>query len=329
MKKIDISIIIPVYNVKDYLERCVKSVLAQTLHSVEILLIDDGSTDGSAGLCDQYAAQHPQIKVIHQLNGGLSAARNTGIKAAQGEYLLFVDSDDYIEPESCEKLFTLAKKYDCDIVKANAWSKSNSHQNHEPGTTQSSKPEAGLTFITRAIRERNMVMCAQFGLYKTSFIRINQLYFYPSIYHEDELWTPQVYLKAQRVWGEDYCFYYHWTRESSITQTSWSEKRKNDILTVCNQLYPLYEKQLPVYRLVLLDYLCQLYLHAINQSKDKLADRYFPLQTAYFVKNKLKAWSFFLSPTAYFYMNRICAMLKRKIKNNLLWNMIPPGRKTR
>lgn len=101
-----VSIIVPVYNSEKYLSRSIDSVLSQPEASkVEIILVDDGSTDGSGAVCDRYAAENENISVIHQPNGGVSAARNTGIKAAGSDYLLFLDSDDYYEPGAFEKLF--------------------------------------------------------------------------------------------------------------------------------------------------------------------------------------------------------------------------------
>ena len=103
--KIQVSIVVPVYNVESYLERCVESLLKQDIMDpIEILLIDDGSTDQSGAICDAYAKQNPQILVYHKENGGLSDARNFGLDRANGAYILFVDSDDFIEPDSCSSL---------------------------------------------------------------------------------------------------------------------------------------------------------------------------------------------------------------------------------
>lgn len=104
-----ISIIIPVYNVEKYLKRCVESVCTQTMEDLEILLVDDGSTDSSGELCEQLARQDRRIRVIHKKNGGISDARNTGLKIAKGEYIGFVDSDDWIEPTMYEELLTAVK----------------------------------------------------------------------------------------------------------------------------------------------------------------------------------------------------------------------------
>lgn len=103
-----ISIIVPVYNVEQYLSKCIDSIINQTYKNLEIILIDDGSTDKSGEICDKYKNEDKRIIVIHQLNGGVSAARNTGIGVAKGKYILFIDSDDWIEKDYVSSLFTYA-----------------------------------------------------------------------------------------------------------------------------------------------------------------------------------------------------------------------------
>lgn len=114
MKKL-ISVIVPVYNVDSYLQRCLDSLLNQTYEKLEILLIDDGSKDESPSICDAYAEKDSRIRVIHKENGGLSSARNTGLKMAQGDYIAFVDSDDYLKKDMYEYLMKGIEKYDADI----------------------------------------------------------------------------------------------------------------------------------------------------------------------------------------------------------------------
>jgi len=116
-----ISVIIPVYNVRDYLGNCVGSLLAQTYKNWEGLLVDDGSTDGSAELCDMLRKKDNRIRVIHKPNGGLSDARNAGLDAARGDYLVFVDSDDVIEPKALEVLKHKLESEQLDIVAGNVW----------------------------------------------------------------------------------------------------------------------------------------------------------------------------------------------------------------
>ena len=113
---VTISIIIPVYNVEKYLPKCIDSVICQTHKHLEIIVIDDGSTDSSGFICDDYALRDNRIIVIHQPNGGLSAARNSGLDIAKGKYVMFVDSDDYVEPTFCEKPLRIAIREQVDIV---------------------------------------------------------------------------------------------------------------------------------------------------------------------------------------------------------------------
>lgn len=111
-----ISIIIPVYKVEKYLKRCVDSVIGQTYPNLQIILVDDGSPDNCPQICDEYAAQDKRIEVIHQANAGVSNARNNGLKVAKGDYILFIDSDDYIAPDMCEKMLAFAQQTQADIV---------------------------------------------------------------------------------------------------------------------------------------------------------------------------------------------------------------------
>lgn len=111
-----ISIIVPVYNMEPYLPQCLDSILSQTLKDWECILVDDGSTDGSGKICDDYAGQDSRFKVVHTENGGLSAARNKGLEIARSEFIGFVDSDDYIHPEMYENLYQLITKYDADVA---------------------------------------------------------------------------------------------------------------------------------------------------------------------------------------------------------------------
>lgn len=111
-----VSVIVPVYNTEKYLERCLQSIMAQTLKDIEIIIVDDGSKEACANMCDDFAKLDERIKVIHKANGGLGYARNTGLEAATGSYVGFVDSDDYIEPNMCEDLYEAAAKQGADLV---------------------------------------------------------------------------------------------------------------------------------------------------------------------------------------------------------------------
>lgn len=111
-----LSVIVPVYNVENYLARCVDSILDQTYENLEVLLVDDGAKDSSGAICDAFAAKDSRVKVIHKVNGGLSSARNAGLEAAAGEYIAFVDSDDWIEPDAYAHLMDVMEKFDVRLV---------------------------------------------------------------------------------------------------------------------------------------------------------------------------------------------------------------------
>lgn len=119
MIKERISVIVPIYNVEQYLEKCIKSICSQTHRHLEIILVDDGSMDHSGGICDQWAQKDSRIRVIHKMNGGLSDARNAGIEVASGSYYMFVDSDDSIAPDTIEKLYDAATEHTCEIAVCN------------------------------------------------------------------------------------------------------------------------------------------------------------------------------------------------------------------
>ncbi len=123
-----VSIIVPVYNVEKYLNRCMDSLLNQTMQNIEVILVDDGSPDDCPVMCDEYNRKDGRVRVIHKENGGLGFARNTGIDIAEGEYVAFVDSDDYVTTDMCEKLYAAAKKYDADVAYGGIFYKSDTYE---------------------------------------------------------------------------------------------------------------------------------------------------------------------------------------------------------
>ena len=222
-----LSIIVPIYNVAPYLRKCVDSLLAQDISDYEIILVDDGSTDNSGAIADELVdafrlsplASRLEMRVIHQANAGLSAARNTGIMAAQGEYILFVDSDDYLHPNT---LGTLLEQMEHDNLDVLRFRYQNVKENgevfvpHEGMKTDynnyTSNPTDGLNFLN----ERMWVQCyvVQF-LVKTDIVR--QELFTPGIYFEDTDWTPRMLLRANRVASTDLVVYNYLWRDGSIT----------------------------------------------------------------------------------------------------------------
>ena len=227
-----LSIIVPVYNVEKYLRKCVDSLLAQDLspEEYEIILVDDGSTDQSGSICDKYAACHSNVKVIHQQNGGLSAARNTGIEAAQGQYVQFVDSDDYLEPKVLKVLMEIVEQEDLDVLRFNYRNVNERYDVIEPNkdpkrfVNYSDEVCDGLTFLN----ERLGPACyaCQFMIRREL---LDDCQFKEGIYFEDTEWTPRMLLKSKRAASTDMMVYNYLVREGSITQ-SVDEKKKRKVL---------------------------------------------------------------------------------------------------
>lgn len=195
-----LSVVIPVYNIRDYVERCVRSVLAQPDVPLEVLIVDDGSTDDSGAVCDALAAEDSRVTVFHKPNGGLSDARNCGLCHAQGEYILFMDGDDWLAENVCPGLLQMALQTRADVVIGKAH-----FLREEPVMTRWEEAvEKNFTFHTVYTGKEYLLKCLQTGglrvevgrhLYRTDFLRTNGLQFCKGILHEDEEFTPRVLLQ--------------------------------------------------------------------------------------------------------------------------------------
>ena len=222
-----LSIIVPIYNVAPYLRKCVDSLLVQDISDYEIILVDDGSTDNSGAIADELVdasrlsplASRLEMKVIHQSNSGLSEARNTGTREAKGQYILFVDSDDYLQPNTLGTLLEQAERDNLDVLRFRYQNVKESGEvfvPHEGMKTDyndySANPTDGLNFLN----DRLGIQCyvVQF-LVKTEIVR--QELFTHGIYFEDVDWTPRILLRAQRVASTDLVVYNYLWREGSIT----------------------------------------------------------------------------------------------------------------
>ena len=212
-----VSVIVPMYKVEEYLRECLDSVVNQTLKNLEILCVDDGSPDNSGAIAEEYAAKYPFVRVIHKENGGLSSARNAGLDAAAGTYVYFLDSDDYIEPETLEALSARAEKEQLDIVYFNTQMLFESrkvrslNQNYIDYYTRRHSYDGVYTgqSLFAAMRENREFfpsVCLQ--LFRRSMIEENHIRFYHGILHEDNLFSFQTMILARRA-GYDSGDYYH------------------------------------------------------------------------------------------------------------------------
>ena len=196
-----LSLVVPVYNVAPFLERCMASLAAQKLDDMEIVIVDDGSTDSCPEILADYAARHPQMRVIRQENGGLSAARNTGLDNISGEYLAFVDSDDWIEPHYFRRLLELAQANKLDMAHGNAMYHFEGRREDRPIYLDALPTEImpGREVLRRRLKDKTLLHMVWMHLYRRDFIERLGLRFVPRLIHEDILWTTRAFLEAKRV----------------------------------------------------------------------------------------------------------------------------------
>lgn len=278
----NVSIIIPIYNVEQYLRRCVDSVLQQTLENIEIILVDDGSPDNCPLICDQYKAQDNRVKVVHKKNGGLSSARNAGLKIATGEYILFLDSDDWIEPETAEELVSIAEKYRVDFVRFRpmyaGW------PNHSDGELCDFGTEKGMregiyqrSDMIEEIYPRlfatpeltlGVVVAAWRSLYGHAFLKENNILFDEEIrYSEDTIFSAKVVVAAQSFFYLDGPRYYHYFyNHKSITKSYKKDYWENN-----KRLIQCFEREYGKYEQY--NFSTQLWLHKLYCVVEALGHR--------------------------------------------------------
>lgn len=217
-----ISVVVPVYNVEKWLKRCVDSICGQVYKKLEIILVDDGSTDSSGELCEQFAMLDSRIKVIHKENGGLSDARNIGLSQANGEYISFIDSDDWIEKNFIEYLFKLVAEYECEVAGCAYRKCEDICEKVLQTSCQEVKIYEHIDVMSALID--NMVQQVVWNkLYKKSVIE--DIIFPKGKYHEDEFWSYQVFARINKYVESNYIGYNYFQRENSIMGEKYSLKR--------------------------------------------------------------------------------------------------------
>lgn len=230
------SIIVPVFNVEKYLEECVQSILNQTFQNYELILVDDGSSDFSAEICDMFLLKNPEIKVIHQKNSGLSQARNTGIKCALGDYIIFLDSDDYWKSSD----YLMKLKY-CILINTSPDIIINTAYIRYLEKTKKSKLIASVInleevnkldyseAINKLIKSNYFPVSACFKIVKRTII--NDVYFVPNLLSEDIDWSISVIQRCQTLFLLNEPCYVYRMRENSITH-SIKEKTYSDLYNI-------------------------------------------------------------------------------------------------
>lgn len=237
---VTVSVVIPVYNVEKYLKECIDSVLRQTYSSYEIILIDDGSTDSSGSICDEYVSKDDRISVVHKANGGLSSARNAGLEKASGKYVYFLDSDDYITENALEKLVEAAEKDKSDVVFFDAHSFADDGDQFKVSQNyirkNSYKTDKGAVVFSEMQKNDEFHSAVPLLFLKKDLLKRNGIFFKDSIYYEDMLFTYQVFCCAEVVSQYKESLYYRRYRSESIMTSKKNEKHFTSFVRVYEEV---------------------------------------------------------------------------------------------
>lgn len=266
MEKALISVIIPIYGVEEYLNQCIQSVVSQTYQNLEIILVDDGSQDACPRMCDMWAKKDTRIVVIHKENGGLSDARNAGMKVAIGQYIAFVDSDDWIEKEMYENMMNVLQNQNADIVECGTSYILNSKIIRRTGI-----PEMRLYSRKECMKE----LLSENAFHQTVWNKlykkecIGKIKFEVGKYNEDEFWTYRVFNNIEKAVSLPECYYQYRQRNDSI-MGNFNIKRL-DALEARYKRLQFIEKQYPEYLLqekVNFVFLCIYFYQVILKNKN-------------------------------------------------------------
>ena len=221
-----ISVIVPVYRVEKYLERCVKSILSQTYKNLEVILVDDGSPDQCPAICDACAEKDARVKVIHQENKGLSGARNAGIDAASGEYLAFVDSDDYVSPHFIEELYQLLQDTGCAIGQCRfSYVKGDGLVEEGDSAFCIYRGESLMEQLYGPEEKATCFVVAWNKLYRAELFKETGIRYPEGRIHEDEATTYRLFHEAKKLAFLDRALYGYYTENGGSITSVFSAKR--------------------------------------------------------------------------------------------------------
>ena len=235
------SIIVPVYNVEKYLNTCVTSILKQTYSNYELILVNDGSTDKSGDICDEFAKKHNKIKVIHKENGGLSDARNAGIYCAKGDYVIFMDSDDYWDDiSSLDTINNIAVQNNSDII---TWRYKKYFENNKTFVGNIGYDYTGDVLDSKLFDSKNYIVSACSKAVKFSLIKEHQLYFPRDVLSEDIEWSAKLLSITDKISVSNLDMYVYRQRSSSISHTI-GQKNINDIKMQLTNIFMFYQNSI-------------------------------------------------------------------------------------
>jgi len=245
------SIVIPVYNIEEYIHECVKSVLSQDFSDYECILIDDGSTDNCPEICDEYAATDERFRVIHQENRGPSVARNAGIIVAEGDYIVLLDGDDiFVSRSALQNLSNIISGTKAEIIFNTKLTKFSTPEDRENVDMIISpiKTYRPMQLIKESKKNKAVLLGGAFYTVKRIFIIENNIFYKENILHEDIHWAPRLFCNCEFIAINNNPFYgYRINRHGSTTNTK-TNKRLNSYLVILNDLFLLSENESSIYK---------------------------------------------------------------------------------
>lgn len=314
-----ISIIVPVYNVEEYLQRCIDSILNQSFKNFELILVNDGSTDNSLKICKEYLLNDPRVKIINKENGGLSSARNAGINIAKGRYIGFVDSDDWINKEMYKILYELCEKNNSDIAECRYTVTTGNEMNLDNSSNL-------ITILNNEEAIKSLYTNTSYG----SVVSWNKLYrcelfkdikFPEGKLNEDQFTTYKLYYKSNKIVSIDKVLYYYFQSTKSIMRSEFTLKKLDAIEAIEsshkffeeNNLYDLVLWNDTLYSFVLIKYFIILLRNEQFDNKyrnsilEKFRGRFwlFIKNEHISIKEKLLLMLFYVSPKLYIFINKI------------------------
>ncbi|MBL7966763.1 MAG: glycosyltransferase [Prolixibacteraceae bacterium] len=282
-----ISIVVPIFKVEMYLKRCIESILNQTYANLELILVDDGSPDNCGQICDFYAERDNRIKVIHKPNGGLSDARNAGINIANGDFIGFVDSDDFVHPDMFQSLYNLIEKHGADVAQC-SFQRVVDDELKDPGSDNQIKVLTNVDALDMMYTSfRVDYVVAWNKLYRKQLF--DEIRYPKSKIHEDEFTTYKLLFLAEKVVVTNKKYYYYFQSPNSIIRSTFSEKKLHYAEAMESRIAFFEEKQLERFYtktilgyaqwLLLFTYRNRQELKKLPETKSYLTERYAKIKT--------------------------------------------------
>lgn len=243
MDNIFFSVIVPAFCAEKTMGECLESVLNTADAPLEVVVVDDGSTDTTADIVKGYIGMDARVRLIQKENGGLSSARNAGMKAAKGQYLVFVDSDDCLVPGALDTIWELVKDIKPDIIVGDVYFESRKRKKIAVlDATAAGREFSSEAFLARQLTEGKFWTPVWFNIYKTDFIRNHDLCFRQGIYLEDDEWTIRAFLSSRKIYYSGVCLYRYIIRDNSIMRKKDCTKHVKDGMDIYTCMRKRYEK---------------------------------------------------------------------------------------